>query len=135
MKHRARMPIEPRAATMTYVDADQYSSATTADVVEVISHCKLVETTEAERVFWRRLGAELAPGFYVVVHPHGRRAATLRLGDDAVCRGPFRQRHEAEAALGTLLAGNARARTAGAATAARSAGGVELPRHVAGQPW
>jgi hypothetical protein len=122
---------------MTYVDVDKYNTATTAEIVEVISRCRLVETASAERIFWRRLGSALAPGFYVVVRPHGRHTGTLQLGDEAVCRGPFRQRQDAEAALRSLLAGNARARAGGGAAAAgaRAAGSSGLPESATGQTW
>ena len=72
------------------------------EVVRVISECRLVDEESFEHVYWRRDGKPLAQGYYVVSWPP--RARVGRFNEDAVFRGPCRQRTEAFAALEELAA-------------------------------
>ena len=67
------------------------------EVVRVISECRLVDEESFEHVYWRRDGKPLAQGYYIVSWPPGARVG--RFNEDAVFRGPYRQRTEALAAL------------------------------------
>jgi hypothetical protein len=71
-------------------------------VVRVLSECRLVDDRGEERMYWRRDGSCLAPGFYVVHWPQG--GATGRFNEDALFEGPFRERGGAEAALPRIAA-------------------------------
>jgi hypothetical protein len=67
------------------------------EIVRVISKCRLIDEESFEHVYWRRDGKPLAPGFYIVSWP--ARARRGRFHEEAVFRGPYRQRTEALAAL------------------------------------
>jgi hypothetical protein len=88
-----------RHTAMSHTEPDRYESARTAEVVEVINRCRLIETAKAQRTFWRRPGSGLAPGFYVVASSRTPHRTAVQLGDDAVCQGPFSRRQDADAAL------------------------------------
>ncbi|HVB48427.1 MAG TPA: hypothetical protein VNF69_08570 [Burkholderiales bacterium] len=75
------------------------------EVVHVIREFRLVDADSCERVYWRRDGAALAKGYYVVSWP--ARARTRIFNEDARFRGPFRNRHDAQHRLQQLLAGSA----------------------------
>lgn len=64
------------------------------EVVRVTEGCKLVDARECSRTYWRRDGKPLAEGFYVVTWPEG--ATRIIFNDDAVFRGPFKQRDDAQ---------------------------------------
>jgi hypothetical protein len=63
------------------------------ELVHVIKPFRLVDSESYERVYWRRDGIALASGYYVVSWPFG--AAKRTLNEDAIFRGPFRQRADA----------------------------------------
>jgi hypothetical protein len=67
------------------------------EIVRVTSECRLVDEEVVEHVYWRRDGKPLALGYYVVSWPPGARVG--RFNEDAVFRGPYRQRTEALAAV------------------------------------
>ena len=71
-------------------------------VVEVVSECRLLDAERREKMYWRRDGSCLAPGFYVVGEPDG--TPTGRFYADALFRGPYGRRETAEAALRELSA-------------------------------
>ncbi len=69
-----------------------------AEIVHVISDCRLIDAESYERLYWRRDGKGLAPGYYVV---RWRADATgHRFNEDAEFEGPFARRENALAALG-----------------------------------
>jgi hypothetical protein len=70
-------------------------------IVEVLSECRLLNAKREEKMYWRRDGSCLAPGFYVVSEP--ARAAAGRFYEDAQFRGPYGKRESAEAALRELI--------------------------------
>ena len=80
-------------------------------VVRVISECRLIDEESFEHLYWRRDGRPLAPGYYIVSWPPGARAGGFH--EEAVFRGPYRERTEALAAL--------------VASAARAADGFAAP--------
>jgi hypothetical protein len=67
------------------------------EIVRVISECRLIDEESFEHVYWRRDGKPLALGCYIVTWPPGARVG--RFNEEAVFRGPYRQRTEALAAL------------------------------------
>lgn len=67
------------------------------EIVQVIGGFKLLDGMSRERIYWRRDGAPLAPGFYFVKVAAG--IVARKFNEDAVFRGPFRRRQEAEDAL------------------------------------
>ena len=82
------------------------------ELVHVIKPFRLVDSESYERVYWRRDGVALAFGYYVVSWPFG--AAKRMFNEDAIFRGPFRERADALDNLERL-----RVRRDAAATAAR----------------
>ncbi len=68
-----------------------------SQVVEVLSECRLLDAEREEKMYWRRDGSCLAPGFYVVSEPVG--AAAGRFYENSLFRGPYDKRESAEAAL------------------------------------
>jgi len=68
-------------------------------IVEVLSECRLLDQERREKMYWRRDGSCLEPGFYVVSEPAG---AAGRFYEDAQFRGPYGKRESAEAALRDL---------------------------------
>jgi len=72
------------------------------ELVHVIKPFRLVDAESYERAYWRRDGVALAAGYYVVSWPS--RAAKRAFNEDAIFRGPFRERAEAL----DNLAGNTR---------------------------
>jgi hypothetical protein len=72
------------------------------EVVHVIKPFRLVDSESYERVYWRRDGVALAPGYYVVRWSH---AATVhRFDEDTSFSGPYMQRSAAYAAAERLRA-------------------------------
>jgi hypothetical protein len=67
------------------------------ELVHVIKPFRLVDAESYERLYWRRDGVALASGYYVVRWPS--RVAKRAFNEDAIFRGPFRERAEA---LGNL---------------------------------
>ena len=63
------------------------------ELVHVIKPFRLVDSESYERVYWRRDGVALAPGYYVVSWPFG--VAKRMFNEDAIFRGPFRDRADA----------------------------------------
>ena len=63
------------------------------ELVHVIKPFRLVDSESYERVYWRRDGVALAPGYYVV--RWRSRVAKRAFNEDAIFRGPFRERAEA----------------------------------------
>ena len=70
------------------------------EIVRVTGECRLLDAESVERVYWRRDGKPLAAGHYIVTWAPG--IAARRFNEDAVFRGPFRLRTEAEAVLEQL---------------------------------
>jgi len=68
-------------------------------IVEVLSECRLLDGARHEKVYWRRDGRCLEPGFYIVTEPPG---TSERFYEDALFRGPYTKRECAEAALQEL---------------------------------
>ena len=71
-------------------------------IVEVLSECRLLDAARREKMYWRRDGSCLVPGFYVVSEPAG--PAVGRFYEDAQFRGPYGRRESAEALLRELAA-------------------------------
>jgi hypothetical protein len=67
------------------------------EIVQVIGGFKLLDEVSHERIYWRRDGAPLAPGFYFVKVTAG--ISARKFNEDAVFRGPFRRRQDAGDAL------------------------------------
>ena len=67
------------------------------EIVTVISHCQLIDSQSEGRMYWRRNGQGLAPGYYVVTWPAG--VTRRSFNDDAVFRGPFLSLADAQRAL------------------------------------
>lgn len=63
------------------------------ELVHVIKAFRLVDSESYERVYWRRDGAALAPGYYVV--NWSSRVAKRAFDEDAIFCGPFRERADA----------------------------------------
>lgn len=63
------------------------------ELVHVIKPFRLVDAESYERVYWRRDGVALASGYYVVRWPS--RVANGVFNEDAIFRGPFRERADA----------------------------------------
>ncbi len=68
-----------------------------AEIVYVISDCRLIDSESYERLYWRRDGRGLARGYYVVRRPAG--AGGTRYSEDVEFEGPFARREDAVAAL------------------------------------
>lgn len=83
MERDGQAPAEPRA--------DGF------EIVQVIGGFKLLDEVSHERIYWRRDGAPLAPGFYFVKVTAG--ISARKFNEDAVFRGPFRRRQDAGDAL------------------------------------
>jgi hypothetical protein len=67
------------------------------EIVRVINECRLIDEQSFEHVYWRRDGKPLALGYYIVIWPPGARVG--RFNEEAVFRGPYRERTEALTAL------------------------------------
>ncbi len=67
------------------------------ELVHVIKPFRLVDEESYERVYWRRDGVALVPGYYVARWPRG--AAVRRFDEDTLYNGPYRERGAAQAAL------------------------------------
>jgi len=68
-----------------------------AEIVRVISHCRLIDSQSEEHIYWRRDGQGLVAGYYVVTWPAG---IVLRCFDQhAVFQGPFQSPADAQPAL------------------------------------
>lgn len=87
-------------------------------VVQVISNCRLVDAQSCERMYWRRNGLGVAAGWYVVTLPPG--AVPGRFSEEALFRGPFLQREEAEVVMRQVTS-RVRVREALAASASNPA--------------
>ena len=73
-----------------------------AEIVTVISHCRLIDSQSEERMYWRRNGQGLVAGHYVVTWPAG---IVLRsFNEYAVFEGPFPSIADAQPALDRALA-------------------------------
>lgn len=63
---------------MSHAEFDSDDSARTAEQVEVISRCRLVETANEHRIFWRQAGSEFTARSNAVATPRSHQPA----GDD-----------------------------------------------------
>lgn len=80
------------------------------EMVKVFKPFRLIDAESYEHTYWRRDGVPLANGYYVVIWPGS--ASAGRFDEDAVFRGPFRDRKAAEDAQ-QLQASRARPLRAG----------------------
>jgi hypothetical protein len=67
------------------------------EIVTVISHCQLIDSQSEGRMYWRRNGQGLAPGYYVVTWADG--ITRRSFNEDAVFQGPFPTLADAQRAL------------------------------------
>jgi hypothetical protein len=70
------------------------------EIAHVIRGFRLFDSESYERHYHRPDGQSLSPGYYVVNWP--KSARIKRFDEQAIFRGPFGDRHEAEAAIGRL---------------------------------
>jgi len=75
---------------------DSIDSAAAAEIVQVISECRLLDARSEKHIYWRRDGLGLAPGYYLIK----RDGAAVRrvFNEDTQFRGPYRSRADAQAA-------------------------------------
>ena len=67
------------------------------ELVHVIKPFRLIDSESYERLYWRRDGVALVPGYYVATWP--RWAEARLFNEDTVFRGPFRERGAAQQTL------------------------------------
>ena len=67
------------------------------ELVHVIKPFRLVDSESYERVYWRRDGVPLSPGYYVASWP--ARTTARKFNEEARFRGPFRERGAAQQSL------------------------------------
>lgn len=70
------------------------------EIVRVISDFRLLDPESLERAYWRRDGKGLAVGWYLVSWPQG--ISVKRFNEEAMFRGPYRLREEAQVAVQRL---------------------------------
>jgi hypothetical protein len=90
-------------------DYDQF------ELVHVIKPFRLIDSDSYERVYWRRDGVALAPGYYVASWP--AHANQRRFNEEVAFRGPFRERIAAEEVLQQMATRNAHLHRASVAAA------------------
>ena len=66
-------------------------------VVQVVSHCRLLDAQSREQIYWRSNGLGLAKGWYGVTWPAG--AVIGRFNEIACFHGPYPTRAEASSAM------------------------------------
>jgi len=94
------------------------------EVVRVISEFRLLDAESCEHTYWRRDGKGLAAGWYFVNWPRG--TVARRFNEDALFRGPFKLRDEAQAAV-AVECSRLRLRAAVTQRSANSAPAVQVP--------
>ena len=63
------------------------------EIVQVISHCRLLDSNQQEQMYWRRDGLGLPKGWYIVNWP--KNSIRDRFNEAARFRGPYRSQEDA----------------------------------------
>ena len=83
------------------MNVEQETAVVDAEIVTVISHCRLIDSQSEERMYWRRNGQGLVAGHYVVTWPAG--IVMRSFNEYAVFQGPFPSIADAQPALDRAL--------------------------------